>query len=73
MGSDMLPKPTEHQPSNPGTPASRGSLDQPDLSAEELEREVGDSEEWDEASHGLADSTGVGPPIRWVESILGTW
>lgn len=26
-------------------------VQRPDLSAEELEREVGDSEEWDEASH----------------------
>jgi hypothetical protein len=73
MRSDTLSKPTEHQPSKPGPPAPRGSLDQPDLSAEELEREVGESEEWDEASHSLANSVAVGPPIRWVESILGTW
>jgi hypothetical protein len=73
MRSDMLSKPTEHQPSKPATPAPRASLDQPNLSAEEREREVGQDEEWDEASHGVANSVVVGPPIRWVESILGTW
>ena len=73
MRSDMVSKPTELQPSKPGTPAPRGSLDQPDLSAEELEREVGEAGEWDEASYGLANSVVGGPPIRWVESILGTW
>jgi hypothetical protein len=29
---------------------AREALDEPHLDAEELEREIGDSEEWDEAS-----------------------
>jgi hypothetical protein len=29
---------------------ARDALDEPHLDAEELEREIGDSEEWDEAS-----------------------
>jgi hypothetical protein len=73
MRSDTLSKPTEHQQSKPGSPTPRGSLGQPDLSAEELEREVGEAEEWDGASHGVANSVVVGPFIRWVESILGIW
>jgi hypothetical protein len=73
MRSDTLSNPTAHQPYKPGTPTPRGSLDQPDLSAEKVERKVGEAEGWDEASHGLANSAVVGPPIRWVESILGTW
>jgi hypothetical protein len=73
MRSDTTFNPTEQQPSKAGTRAPDGSLDQPDLSAEELEREVGEAEEWDEASLGLANSVIAGPPIRWMESILGTW
>jgi hypothetical protein len=30
---------------------ARAALDQPHLTAEELEEEIGDSEAWDEASH----------------------
>jgi hypothetical protein len=36
-----------------GGPSPSG-VQRPDLSAEELEREVGDSEEWDEASRESA-------------------
>jgi hypothetical protein len=34
---------------------AREALDQPRLDAEELEREIGDSEEWDEASDDAED------------------
>jgi hypothetical protein len=41
---------------------SLSGVQRPDLSAEELEREVGDSEEWDEASHENSACT-EGPGI----------
>jgi hypothetical protein len=34
---------------------ARRALDEPRLDAEELEREIGDSEEWDEASQDEED------------------
>ncbi len=34
---------------------AREALDEPHLDAEELEREIGDSEEWDEASEDDED------------------
>ena len=39
---------------------AREALDEPHLDAEELEREIGDSEEWDEASQEDEDSEDVG-------------
>jgi hypothetical protein len=35
---------------------AREALDEPHLDAEDLEREIGDSEEWDEASREDEDS-----------------
>jgi hypothetical protein len=38
---------------------AREALDEPPLGAEELEREIGDSEHWDEASEPDADSEDI--------------
>ena len=38
---------------------AREALDEPHLGAEELEREIGDAEEWDEASHEDGDSEDI--------------
>ena len=40
----------------PHTLAARKALDEPHLNAEELEKEIGDSEEWDEDSHGAGSA-----------------
>jgi hypothetical protein len=40
--------PPESELPNP----AREALDRPPLDAEDLEKEIGDSEEWDEDSHG---------------------
>jgi hypothetical protein len=45
----------EEKPKDSIDPA-RAALDQPHLSAEELEEEIGDSEPWDEASELPEDS-----------------
>ena len=39
-------------PPAPSPDPAREALDEPPLAAEELEREIGDSEAWDEASEG---------------------
>ncbi len=39
---------------------AREALEEPRLDAEELEREIGDSEEWDEASREDGDSDDAG-------------
>jgi hypothetical protein len=43
---------------------AREALDEPHLDAEELEREIGDSEEWNEASQDDEDSEGIGSEER---------
>jgi hypothetical protein len=57
----------------PCTPTLREVFEKPALTAEELETEVGECEEWDEASYELTSPAVVGPIMRWVESILGAW
>ena len=71
--NETLPTPIKQELTKPFAPAPRGTLDQPDLSAEELDHEVGGCEEWDQASHEVASVAVLGPTIRWVESILGAW
>jgi hypothetical protein len=39
----------------PSPDPAREALDEPPLTAEELEREIGDSEAWDEASEGAEE------------------
>jgi hypothetical protein len=39
----------------PSPDPAREALDEPPLTAEELEREIGDSEVWDEASEGAEE------------------
>jgi hypothetical protein len=39
-------------PAEPLADPARKALDEPYLDAEDLEREIGDSEDWDEASKG---------------------
>ncbi len=55
----------------PCTPTLREVFEKPSLSAEELETEVGECEEWDEASHELPSPAVEGSVMRWVKSILG--
>ncbi len=46
-----MPDQKAPQPSGPSLPdPAREALEEPRLTAEELEREIGDSEAWDEAS-----------------------
>jgi hypothetical protein len=45
------------QPPAPSPDPAREALDQPPLTGEELEREIGDSEIWDEASEGAEEKT----------------
>jgi len=42
-------------PPAPSPDPAREALDEPPLTAEELEREIGDSEVWDEASEGTEE------------------
>jgi hypothetical protein len=39
-------------PAEPLADPARKALDEPHLDAQDLEREIGDSEDWDEASKG---------------------
>jgi hypothetical protein len=48
-------KPDFPSPPVPADPA-REALEEPHLAAEELEREIGDSEDWDEASADKDDA-----------------
>lgn len=70
---------TEQQPAQKETPAPSNSLYRPGLSADEVEREVGECEEWDEASHewkevGFQSTAPImGPIIHCAESVLGAW
>jgi hypothetical protein len=70
---------TEQRPAQEETPDPCDSLYRPGLSADEVEREVGECEEWDEASHELKEvgfqsaAPIMGPVIHWVESVLGAW
>jgi hypothetical protein len=51
VGSTIAGKARGNVVSDQETPdPAREALDEPHLDAEELEREIGDSEEWDEAS-----------------------
>ena len=42
--------PEAPEPAEPLVDPARKTLDEPHLDAEDLEREIGDSESWDEAS-----------------------
>ena len=52
MTDQKTPEPAD--PDELPDPA-REALDEPHLDAEDLEREIGDSEDWDEASEGTGD------------------
>jgi len=43
------------QAPEPSPDPAREALDEPPITAEELEREIGDSEGWDEASQGAEE------------------
>jgi hypothetical protein len=46
--------PAEHDSPNP----AREALDEPHLDADELKKEIGNSEQWDEDSHGSDSEAG---------------
>jgi hypothetical protein len=45
------------QAPEPSPDPAREALDEPPITAEELEREIGDSEDWDEASQGTEEKS----------------
>lgn len=53
QGSPRFASPPEGDQPNP----AREALDEPHLSADELETEIGDSEDWDEASQEKESDT----------------
>jgi hypothetical protein len=50
LGSKVVSDPEAPVPDEPLVDPARKALDEPHLDAEDLEREIGDSESWDEAS-----------------------
>jgi hypothetical protein len=50
LGSMVVNEPEASVPAEPLADPARKALDEPHLDAEDLEREIGDSEDWDEAS-----------------------
>jgi hypothetical protein len=58
LGSMVVNEPEASVPAEPLADPARKALDEPHLDAEDLERELGDSEDWDEASE---DSVGDDP------------
>ena len=50
LGSMVVNDPEASVPAEPLADPARKALDEPQLDAEDLEREIGDSEDWDEAS-----------------------
>jgi hypothetical protein len=50
--SDQEALPSALPPESELPDPAREALDRPPLDAEDLEKEIGDSEEWDEDSHG---------------------
>jgi hypothetical protein len=59
LGSKVVSDPEASRPSEPLADPARKALEEPHLDAEDLEREIGDSEDWDEASEG---ASGGGDP-----------
>jgi hypothetical protein len=58
--AQQFASPDHRDPDGQGLPPpfpdpAREALDEPPLTAEELEREIGDSEAWDEASEGTEE------------------
>jgi hypothetical protein len=52
-------------PAEPLVDPARKALDEPHLDAEDLEREIGDSEDWDEASKGGGDPAAQSPGTEY--------
>jgi hypothetical protein len=55
LGSNVVSDPEASVPGEPLADPARKALDEPHLGAEDLVREIGDSEDWDEASEGTGD------------------
>jgi hypothetical protein len=50
LGSTVVSDPEAPEPAEPLVDPARKAVDEPHLDAQDLEREIGDSESWDEAS-----------------------